>query len=65
MLFTPGRYIENCDRGEKIYFCIGVQFMDRRSKELDINSPLSQYLNAYFGVQPGDDEALRYKLHDM
>ena len=41
------------------------KYLNQVDKELDINSPLSQYLNAYFGVQPGDDEALRYKLHDM
>ena len=41
------------------------EYLNQLDKELDINSPLSQYLNAYFGVQPGDDEALRYKLHDM
>ena len=41
------------------------EYLNQVDKELDINSPLSQYLNAYFGVQPGDDEALRYKLHDM
>ena len=41
------------------------EYINQVDKELDINSPLSQYLNAYFGVQPGDDEALRYKLHDM
>ena len=40
-------------------------YLNQVDKELDIDSPLSQYLNAYFGVQPGDDEALRYKLHDM
>ena len=41
------------------------EYLNQVDKELDINSPLSQYLNIYFGVQPGDDEALRYKLHDM
>ena len=41
------------------------KYLNQVDKELDIDSPLSQYLNAYFGVQPGDDEALRYKLHDM
>ena len=41
------------------------EYLNQVDKELDVNSPLSQYLNAYFGVQPGDDEALRYKLHDM
>ena len=41
------------------------EYLNQVDKELHINSPLSQYLNAYFGVQPGDDEALRYKLHDM
>ena len=41
------------------------EYLNQVDKELDINGPLSQYLNAYFGVQPGDDEALRYKLHDM
>ena len=41
------------------------EYLNQVDKELDINSPLSQYLNAYFGVQPGDDEALRNKLHDM
>ena len=41
------------------------EYLNQVDKECDINSPLSQYLNAYFGVQPGDDEALRYKLHDM
>ena len=41
------------------------EYLNQVDEELDINSPLSQYLNAYFGVQPGDDEALRYKLHDM
>ena len=41
------------------------EYLNQVDKELDINSPLSQYLNAYFGVQPGDDQALRYKLHDM
>ena len=41
------------------------EYLNQVDKELDIDSPLSQYLNAYFGVQPGDDEALRYKLHDM
>ena len=41
------------------------EYLNQVDRELDINSPLSQYLNAYFGVQPGDDEALRYKLHDM
>ena len=41
------------------------EYINQVDKELDINNPLSQYLNAYFSVQPGDDEALRYKLHDM
>ena len=41
------------------------EYLNQVDKELDIDSPLSQYLNAYFGVQPQDDEALRYKLHDM
>ena len=41
------------------------EYLNQVDEELDINSPSSQYLNAYFGVQPGDDEALRYKLHDM
>ena len=41
------------------------EYLNQVDKELDINSPLSQYLNAYFGVQPGDDEVLRYKLHDI
>ena len=41
------------------------EYHNQVDKELDINSPLSQYLNGYFGVQPGDDEALKYKLHDM
>ena len=41
------------------------EYLNQVDKELDINSPLSQYLNAYFDVQPGDDEVLRYKLHDM
>ena len=41
------------------------EYLNQVDKELDINSPLSQYLNAYFGVQPGDDKALRYKLLDM
>ena len=41
------------------------EYLNQVDKGLDINSPLSQNLNAYFGVQPGDDEALRYKLHDM
>ena len=41
------------------------EYINQVEKELDINSPLSQHLNAYFGVQPGDDEALRYKLHDQ
>ena len=38
------------------------EYLNEVDKELDINSPLSQHLNAYFGVQPGDDEALRYKF---
>ena len=38
------------------------EYLNQVDKELEINSPLSQYLNAYFGVQPGDDEALRYKV---
>ena len=41
------------------------EYLNQVDKELGINSPLSQYLNAYFGVQPGDEEALRYKLHYM
>ena len=41
------------------------EYINEVDKELDIHSPLSQYLNVYFGVQPDDDEALRYKLHDM
>ena len=41
------------------------EYINQVDKELDINSPLSQHLNAYFGIQPGDDEALRYKLHDL
>ena len=32
------------------------EYLNQVDEELDINSPLSQYLNAYFGVQPGDDE---------
>ena len=41
------------------------EYLNQVDEELDIDSPLSQYLNAYFGVQPGNDEAPRYKLHDM
>ena len=41
------------------------EYINQVDKELDINSPLSQHLNTYFGVQPRDDEALRYKLHDL
>ena len=41
------------------------EYLNQVDKELDIDSPLSEYLSAYFGVQPGDDETLRYKLHDM
>ena len=41
------------------------KYLNQVDEELDINSPLSQYLNAYFGVQPGDDEMPRYNLHDM
>ena len=31
------------------------EYLHQVDKELDINNPLYQYLNAYFGVQPGDD----------
>ena len=41
------------------------EYLNQVDKELDIDSPLSQYLNTYFDVQPGDGEVLRYKLHDM
>ena len=29
-------------------------------EELDLHSSLSQHVKAYFGVKPGDDDALRY-----
>ena len=41
------------------------EYLNQVDRELVINSPLSQHLNAYFGVQPGDDEARRCKLHDL
>ena len=50
---------------ETVKQLLSSEYLTQVDEELDINSPLSQYLNAYFGVQPGDDEALRYKLHDM
>ena len=39
--------------------------INEKDEEFDIHSSLSQHMKAYFGVQPGDDDALRYKLHDM
>ena len=39
--------------------------LNAENKQLELDGSIGDYMTAYFGVQPGDTDAMRYHLHNM